>query len=107
MASVSLVSDRTVEPQLQTGLQSGIGPAASRDNRPLLDASSTLKVQGPAGSQRSSVRDSSEHTNVPSDVNEDRISSLSGSQENNRPALSAENAAWQKKYILTLGKKGL
>jgi hypothetical protein len=71
-----------------------------------VDTSLNLQVQGSAASQQSSDRASSENTKIRSGLDDDRILHLSGSQEGGRLPLTAQSAAWQSKYILTLGEQG-
>lgn len=106
MASPPLASTRTAEPEVQIRLQNGTDPVANNDNQPLMGSSSSLQVQASAGSPYSTDRASSEHSGVPPDPKDDRISPVTGSQENVSPSSTAQTAARPSKFILTLGKQG-
>jgi hypothetical protein len=98
----------TIEPafcveSLSPKFQTNNDPGANNGNQQIANTSLNLQVQRSATSQQSSDRASPENTKIHSGLNDDRILPLSGGQEGGRPLLTAQNAAWQSKYILTLG----
>jgi hypothetical protein len=95
-------SAESLSPELRTDNDSGV----NNENQPIVNTSLNLQVQGSCASQQSSGKASSENTRIHSGLNDDRILPLSSSQESVRSPLTAHSAAWQSKYILTLGKWG-
>jgi hypothetical protein len=98
----------TIEPafyaeSLSPKLQTDNDPGANNGNQQIVNTSLNLQVQRSATSQQSSDRASPDNAKIHSGLNDDRILPLSGSQEGGRSPLTAQNAAWQSKYILTLG----
>lgn len=102
MASPSPAQNRAMKDQLQARLPNN---GSKKDNRPLLGVSTNLQVQGSPVSPKCSDRASSEHSKVPSDLNEDPISPLYSDQDGPRPSSAVQMAAWDRKFILTLGKR--
>jgi hypothetical protein len=102
MASPTIEPAFPAEPSSQN-LQTDNDSGANNGKRKIVNTALNQQVQCTATSQQSSDRDSPERKNNHSGLNDDRILLLSSSQESGHPPLTHQSAAWQSKYILTLG----
>ena len=89
---------------LQTGLPGILGHDSGQGGASSTNASTGLQVYSTAVSHQSTDEASSEHSKLPQDLQDDEITPPRTISTNNRPPLIHQISAWDKKYVLTLGK---
>ena len=104
MASTLLGPTVVPDTTLQTGLLDSLVPDSGQDGPSSTDTSTTLQVHSTAASHQSTDGASSENSKLPWDPKEDEITPVRTISSNSRLPLINQTSAWDKKYVLTLGK---